>query len=73
MILKFYYKYIHKNLEKITQMAVKKQTFSSQIQNVPNLKFFTMKKLILTPHKTSHTLLSEAMYQNVPLNEINVP
>ncbi len=72
-MLTFYDTNIHKKLKNIYEIAVKKLQISQHIQNVPNFKFFLMKKPILITYKPIRMLRSEAMYQNVPLNEINVP
>ncbi len=73
-MLTFYDSNVLMNIyKKINEIVVKKLQFSQNIQNVPKLKFFLMKKPILTTYKPIQKQRLEAMYQNVPLNEINVP
>ena len=63
----------HKKFKRIDRIANKKMQFSQQIKNAPKFNFFIMKNPILTTYKPSQTPRSDAMYQNVPQNEINVP
>ncbi len=72
-MLTFYDSNILMNIEKINEIVVKKLQFSQNIQNVQKLNFFLMKKSILTTYNPIQKQRLEAMYQNVPLNEINAP
>ena len=55
------------------RITVKNNLFFQPGQTVPKLKFFFMKKPVLTPYKPSQALRSEAIDQTIPRNEKTVP
>lgn len=50
-MLTFHDTNIQLKLEKTDGITIKKLNFTQQIKNVPNFKFFTMKKAFLTTYK----------------------
>ena len=63
---------IHKKLEKWTELQSKTDVFRTWAKYT-KIKFFLMKKPILTPYKPSRTLRSEAIDQSIPRNEKSIP
>ncbi len=72
-MLTFYDTNIHKKLEKIYEMTVKKLVFFQMMQKLPKLNFFLLKKPMQITNKTRQALYADRSHQKLPLCKKRLP